>query len=389
MSTMLEEPPAEEVSSAAGSIADEVNSLGADKIVGEVRKNCFLLYVTVRAWRGQFLVRNAEVKVDGRTVDPKMTTGSRWKLIPEKWHKAIQPFESRARAAVTRVGVPFKDGVYVVPKTRAKALVEEIKSIRLQLKSKVEEFEVEWPAIVRVLQDKITADLGPDQWLAVAKVLPDARKLSKLYDIEVGLWPTGGGGLPVECLAELDALSDRISHLSMLSDRCHEQMTGDDANLLDDVVSHIRRMRETVDRSSGKLIEENAEAWMGEAREATNRMVAQAVRAMIEEPVREFTEAVDSLAATAERRTARNESLEVVRRAFQKLQGFQFLMPEEIIDRLKRVELSVGTVDARDMNGGSVAGASVARELRAIRDDLNAESAVDDAFGRFARSIEL
>lgn len=375
-------------------VEESVEQVGADVILGEIKRNCFIIYVTIRAWRGQFLMRNSQTLVDGKPVDEKLVTKGSWKVMPEKWHKALQPYESRCRSAVYRLGVPFKDGVYIVPKARAKALVDQIKAIRVQYKEKVAEFQAEWPSVVRDLERKIVAEMGDDQWIAISKALPDARKLPELFDIEIGLWPVGNsGGMPVECFDDLQSAANQLEAV----DRLVQRMLGgtgpagvhEDGELLGAFVSDVRKVWERTMRSAGKIIEENADEWMGEAQATTNRMVAAAVEAMVSDPIREFAEQVDNLAKLTATKTVRAGTLEAVKRAYDKLQGFSFMLPSAMLERLRHIELRIGAADPQAMNGGTIAGQNLNAALRAIRDDLTSDLSHANVVEEFTRHLDI
>lgn len=376
-----------EASAVTRKVEEVVDEVGADVILAEIRRNCFILYVTVRSWRGHYLMRNSQTLVDGKPVDKKLATASQWKVMPEKWHKALQPFESQCRSAVYRVGVAFKDGVYIVPKGRAKALVDEIKRIRTAYMAKVAEFQEEWPRLVEELETKITSELGDLHWMAVSKLLPDARNFHKLFDIEIGLWPVSSGGLPVECFDSLEQAAVQLDAIDRLAD----EMAGEDANLLSSFVTHVRETWEKAKRGTGKVIEENAETWLSEAQSVTNRMIASAVKSMIHEPIQEFAEQIDNLIKVADAGTARNQTLDLVRRAYGKLRGFSFLLPDDLLQRLRQIDLRLGAVDAQavNVNSRSVAGANLAASLRAIREELTSDVNQLNAFGQFTRHLDI
>ncbi len=372
-------------------IEDTVSEVGADVVLAEINRNCFIIYVTVRAWAGRYMMQNAEVQVDGHTVDEDLRTNGSWKLIPTAWHKAIQPFEGKARKAIRQAGVSFKDGVYIVPKTKAKALVDALKAIRVNYMAKVAEFQAEWPDIVEQKEREIVQKLGHAQWMAISKLLPDARQLGKLYDIEIGLWPVGGGesGLPVECFDDLQRAAHQLDAVDRLVAAMQVGMGGEDAELLASFARDVRGVWDKARRGAGKMIEENAEEWMAEAQATTNRMVAAAVEAMISDPVREFTEQVDKLAALSESRTVRAGTLEALRRAYAKLQGFSFMMPATLLDRLKQVELRIGGASPQSMNASSIAGQQLNAALRDIRVELDSDVNQLNAFGQFTRHLDI
>lgn len=385
MATLTEaEAPAE--AGPAAQTEEGVARLGAEATLAEIKRNCVIMYVTVKAWRGQYLMRNADLVIGGRKVDEKLATRGQWKVIPDKWHKALQPFESRCRAAVYRAGVAFKDGVYVVPKSRAQALVAEIRRVRDQYRAKAAEFAAEWPALVEQLGAKLVAELGDDQWLAVSRLLPSAAALPRLFDIEVGLWPVGGDGAgeaAADVYEDLAAAAAQLEAVDALAAGLR------DPGPLARFAAAVRAAWGKASRGARRLSADDAADWLAEAQAATNRMVASAVEAMVAEPVKEFAEQVDNLARLSQARTVRAGTLDAVRRAYDKLVGFQFMLPADLTDRLRQVAVRLGAADPQSMNGRTVAGEGLNSALRAIREDLAAEVATLDAFGQLTRHLDV
>lgn len=371
-----------------------VEQVGVDRVLGEVRRNCFIIYVTVRAWRGRYLLRGGSVTVDGTVVDSDLVTNGQWKVVPPEWHRQLQPFESQARAAVYKVGTPFKDGVYIVPKSRAADMVARLKQVRAGLKAKVEQFAAEWPALVEKLQTKVTDSLGAEQWLALSSHLPSAAKLSSLYDIEIGLWPVGGAGgegLSVEAFEDLqraanmlDAVDGLVTDMNSRDDR-----SDDDRGLLREFAAAVRRTWNRAQGAPARLTEDQAEAWVADAQQVTNRMVAQAVQTMVDEPVREFVEQVNNLTNLAAGRTVRTATLDAIRRAYDKLRGFSFMLPEELVARLTEVDLQLGMATPQSVNGQSVAAGQLTAALRTIGDELASDAGRVASFKQMTRHLDL
>ncbi len=395
--TMTPPPSTDDTDAVSGQIEEQVDKLGADVVLGEIKRSCYLIYVTIRAWAGQYVIQGANVEVDGRGLDETITTAPRWKLMPDSWHKRVRPFEGKIRKAIRAVAVPFKDGVYLVPKKRARDLINDIRRIRAEYKAEVERLVEEWPNEVRRLEDRIIADAGPEQWMAVSKMIPDASRLGSLYDVEIGLWPGGHDGLPVECVDHIDTIGTCLDEIDGLvarltGPRSGHTLTAPQAEALARVAVAGRLLVDTVNRSSGRILEEHVEDWVGEAQSTTNRLVSRAVENMINEPIREFENAVGKLAEMQGRGTCRLATLDVVRRAYNKLKGFEFLMPEELMQRLKDVDVRIGSMDPQAVNGGSVAAQQLSESLRAITDELVSDATKIKAFSRieqFDRSIDI
>lgn len=384
MPALVEEPATDEVSSSLEGIDSSV-------MLQEIRRNCFLLSVVVRRWDGQYMVKGSTVSLERGQLSAELTTSPRWKLVPEAWHKQIQPFASRVRSAVYRVGVSFKDGVYIVPKSKARQLVDEIEEARRAYLDVVRNFLREWPDIKERLRQRITREASEEQWLQLLSRLPDDEKMLGLFDIEVSLWPVGSsGGMSAALLDALDAMKDALRQnnpgLATMSRLAPEHAVA--MNLL---TTSVSRVLEASEADVSKFAGDNMEAWMEEASQTTNRLVAKAVESMLTEPVEEFARAVNNLQEIQDREGGRcmSGSLEMIRRAHAKLAGFQFMVPDQLIRKLKDVEVRLGSVTPRDVNVGATAARQLTESLQSIRQELEDTDALRQGLGKFTRCLRL
>jgi Protein of unknown function (DUF3150) len=364
---------------------------GADSqaVLQEIKRNCFLLSVTVHRWDGKYLVRGSTVHLANTELDDKLTTAPRWKLMPETWHKRIQPFVSQVRAVVYRVGVPFKDGVYIVPKQRARELMATVRDIRERYRSVAAEFVSAWPDIVTQLERKICREVGEEQWFSLSQKIPIETELLKLFDIEVGLWPIGGagGGIPGEMLDSLDCLKDQLSEAR---EAVVSLPAGQDRSTL---LAYLTKVLETIrlsEKATKKVLEENLEEWMTEAAETTSRMVSKAVETMLTDPIQEFAAAVQNLVDLQGREgRCRAGTLEAIRRAHAKLLGFQFMVPGDLIEKLRQVEMKLGQIEASDVNSKSLAARNLTEALKAISTSLQSSDTRNRGTEMFTRNIDI
>lgn len=313
--------------------ADVLENYGADRLLDAVKRNCLIIYVTVHSWDGNYQIRNADVVVSGAAIPQELRSKSSWKLKPVEWHDRLVKYVSQVRAAVYRRAVNFKEGIYIVPRTvrreggvlehRARDLVRELKQLDQQYRSTAEDCARDWDRFLTDLrrplgqQGALIKGLG-DFYAHLQAKIPSRQKFVDLHSVEVGIWPVGGG----------------------------------------------------------ERIEDRAEEWLEEAQAATDRMVRERVAAMVREPLAEFAEAVANLHGLVQggRRLAPT-SIDVVRRAWEKLQGFSFMLPNDMCRRLQEVDtalagMTVGEVN-RDLLVGQQlqtlmqrAGEEAAQELR-------------------------
>jgi hypothetical protein len=287
---------------------------------------------------------------------------------------------SRVRNSVYNVGVALKEGIYIVPRTRGQELIETVRQLREEYRSTAQEFAREWPAVLSSMEAKIIEEHGHDTWLKVTKLLPSEEEIPSLFDVEVGVWPiSGGGGAPIVSTSLMSSIQEKV----------HALENGDPPEEVSELLEEVRELCSAVRGCPGKLSETGAEEWLGEAQRATERMVAQAVDAMVSEPVQEFAAAVSNLEALQARGTCRGSTLESVRRAYEKLQGFRFMLPSDLTDRLREAENRLNMTEARDVNAGSAIAATLTRQLRSVTDDLNNEVSANNRRGSFFRNLEI
>lgn len=365
----------------------ELQNTDSGHLLGEIQKNCFLLYVTVRRWDGKYLIRNANIQIDGVEVDAKMASAARWKLIPDEWHKKIQPFIGQVRTAIYKVAVPFRDGVYIVPKDRAKGLVESIQAIRDLYRRQAQRFADQWPDILDDLRDKIQRKYGDAEWNLIQNRLPKENKLLSLFDIEIGLWPIGKSG--ASAIASGEDISYLASHVDDFQEAIRVLKRESLSQELEDFIEVVRRL---VKRSRRKIKEEmveNVDAWFEEASATSNKMVAEAVAAMVQEPIQAFQEALANLERVQEDGHCKTGTIDIVRRAYSKLHGFRFLLPSEMADRLEAVELKLGGITPADLNNMNHAGAGLVQSLRDISEELVSDEITLRSFGQFQRTLDI
>jgi hypothetical protein len=312
--------------------------------------------------------------------------------MPEEWHKKIQPFVSRARTIVSRSSVPLKDGVHIVPHKRARDMMSAINNVRQEYRETIAELASHWPEIVDALRVRVVREAGQTSWDDLSPMIPDEDKLVSLFDIETSFWPVGGAGstgVPLEVLNEIDRLRDKMPSLrdSVLLLRDSRDPT---ATTVRSVAESVEALILAANQAMRKITQENLDSWIEEAQEVTNRLVAQAVESMVDEPVKEFAEAVKNLEQLQEREgRCRTGTIEMIQRAYSKLMDFQFMIPRELIVKLKQVEAGLGGLTPRDVNTQSSTAARLSGALRSVSEELKSGKTRSEGLQQFARAINV
>jgi hypothetical protein len=197
--------------------------------------------------------------------------------------------------------------------------------------------------------------------------------------------------MPVEAFEDLHRAANMLDAVDRLTADLRERPEDleEQAALLAEFAGAVRRAWNRAQGGPARLTEDQAEAWVADAQRVTNEMVAQAVRTMVDEPVREFVAQVDNMARLATTRTVRAATLDAIRRAYEKLKGFSFMLPAELVGRLTEVEVRLGMATPQALNGGSVAAEQLTSTLRGIGEELADDASRADSFKQMTRYLDV
>jgi lipopolysaccharide biosynthesis regulator YciM len=153
-------------------------------------------------------------------------------------------------------------------------------------------------------------------------------------------------------------------------------------------------VREVVDRAAynvGSVLDsDRSAAWVNEAQQATSAAVAEAVRAMVQEPMTEFANAMANVEGILSRGGAlRASTMDNLKRAYQKLQGFSFMAPDDLQRRLTAVGSVIESLDFKEVNSSESASRALANHFAEVREQVTSEETHVAVYGRFRRSISL
>ena len=141
----------------------------------------------------------------------------------------------------------------------------------------------------------------------------------------------------------------------------------------------------------GTVLSESAsETWLVEAQEQTSQAVADAIKTMIQEPLKEFAEALANIEGILARGSSlKSSTLTNLRASFEKLQGFSFMAPTDLKQRLRNAASIIGAVDMKDINGSETSSRELVGHFKSIREDLTSEETHTAVFGQFMRGLDL
>ncbi len=331
-----------------------------------LEKHCHILSVTVRRWRGHFQAKDAVVTVAGDEVDKALLSKPQWRLF-EKWNKELGPYESQIRKTVYERSVTFRDGVYIVPKTKAQELVLEVNALRDQYMAKVGEMVEKWDDFVLELSRGFSAEV----WKVLSAKIPSKAKLPELYGVDISLWSSGDNEAALACLEELPKARAALAGLDRL--RLDRKVDSRDRDAVNRLLSAVDAMVRAADSESGKLVSEGVGDWLSEVKATTSRVLEGAVNSMLEVPVQEFAEALANMEEVASNGRCRAATIDAVRRSYEKLKSFSFMVPAEILAKMERVGSRLESVNASLVNQNQTSASRLVDSLREIRGDLARE----------------
>jgi hypothetical protein len=111
---------------------------------------------------------------------------------------------------------------------------------------------------------------------------------------------------------------------------------------------------------------------------------------MVREPRQELAEAVGNLADLIGRGgVVRGGTLDRIKRAFEKLRGFEFIADAALIAQMRQVEGKFGGLSPQDINSNEQVAKGLAGILRSLQDQCASEAAALASFNKFTRGIDL
>lgn len=118
--------------------------------------------------------------------------------------------------------------------------------------------------------------------------------------------------------------------------------------------------------------------------EACQRRIDEAVEEILEGPRAELTDALTDLETLISRSgQVTDRSFGAARRAIDKMKMFDFSLTPELMERVKRAERLVNNATPKSLNGDVRISGAFQKELSAVREALNQDAAVEDAYRQF------
>lgn len=350
---------------------NQLEEVSAGRVLKAIARHCVAMRVSVHGM-GKERQIDARVSLDGEEVSGEICN-ARARMIPKAISSKLDAIAGRARRLPLTRGVSFPGGSYLVPigtdvsNGPASQVFQLIKDIRVEYREAALELKPLWEAHVEKLKsEKVYAQLE--------KYLVDGDSFVNKHSIDLQLMPLGGAPADMH-----ERICAKLAALGIPADRA-EAVSLEICDMVDSAAV------------AGVGTEDHTVTWLKEVQEMTSKAAAAAVANMIAEPVSEFVESIAGLERSlASNRGVRNDSLDRARRAFDKLQSFDFIMPADVRRRAANLGTRLRTVQANEVNGWQAAdvAASLAEAIRSVREELTSSEAQSMFMSEFQRTIDL
>lgn len=327
-----------------------------ESLLDAVTKHVFLVMLRISWPKMSYQIDNAVVEVakEGNThlVDKNLHSAPQWRLMPEKWRKRLVSLESKARATLRNASVHFATrGVSVLPVTRAEEVFNQLREHRDQMNRYRDEFTEQYSLVLDDLKDK----LDPTLYNAVLHKLPSEKAISDKFGVIWAIIPVGGSKFfrPEQIHKLRNALRD-AEDAGVVS-------AVDARKMLEKFEKDQETPSQYTDAVTGHIIKE--------ARQQMESLTREAVERMIEEPKQVLADAVSNLLKSLNKpdRMIRSGTLDRVRRAFELVEGFEFLATGELLDSIRECRGRLEEVSPTSLNRDRDIGSQLAQSLRAVQ----------------------
>ncbi len=362
----------------------ELARTDSDVLLKSIARNCVAVKVSGSAISTERTINNASVTVGGQDVPDELLAGAKFKIVPSKISNPLSRIMAAARLAPASYGTPFVGGAYLVPLSRqkdgrstAQIVFDRINELKAAYASKAASLKEEWENHVENVRTNF-----PETYERVKNWFVDGDTFVSRHRISTMLFPLGAG-LPVDFDNRLDVGFRNLINSPTLSES--------DREVIARVKPHIQELIERSAYNVGSVLEgSGSDTWVVEAQQATSAAIAEAVKTMVQEPITEFASALANVEGILSRGgVIKTATLENLRKAYDKLNGFSFMAPTELRDRLSAVGSIIEAVDMRDVNKNESASRSLAQHFAEVREAVTSEETHSAVYGRFRRGLSL
>ena len=335
-----------------------------------------------------------------KSIPEEFRTKPNWQLIPEAWKKRLTSFESATRKILTEPSINFSaKGSVLLPISKVPDVFRQLRAARAELcgdpldpdgprVGMVDEFISEWNGnLARIRQAMIEhagQTAGEQLYAKAVAKLPSAEQLRDKFNVVWCIIPldSGGGG---EAGVTLEWLQRTRQDLASIRDDLPTH--ADEHHSLDDVIGRIESMeRSAAGENTHRLSAVDADELVREARGQMRDYIAQAVEDMAVEPRQRIAESVENLltAIADPDRAVRNGTIGQVERAFELLEGFNFLADDDLLSRMRDCRERLQGVTPRQLNSNTEIGANLGGYLRPVAEAARNAASASQAARNFS-----
>lgn len=362
-------------------VKEKLKAAGASRIFSFLSRHTVAVRVTASAAPNQRMIREATVQVGGVTVDKADVKSPCLILVPQEVTKKLNQIAGYARRLPQRYGVPFIELAYLVPIADGgdeSPIAKLFEEVTVKCQEYTDAAEQLWPDYqkrceeLRKRPDLLEFDrylLDKDDWMAH-------------HVLRCSTFPLAG-------------LSPDFSKQVADAIRTHYPATGGNARAIHDAADELGSLADTVAAGSSNMsfmgnLQETGK-WAKMANDAAAKMASEAATEMVKAPINEMIESLQSFETILSKGgTVRKDSLLRVREAYDKLRGFDFVLPESYRTRLNVLGHRLEQASVTTLSGAANANAAMAfsQYLQGIRNDLLKGEESNVALGAVACMIE-
>lgn len=343
----------------------------SDRVMQRLANNCLALKVTVTGAMQECKIDGVQVTVEGKEIEPSTLGRTTGVALPKEVKQILSRVASQVRQVPGRLGTKFPGGAYLIPiraagdRRPAEQVLSEIGRLREEYKQAARECRPAWEAHM----EKLKTENEP-VWKRVHKVMPDGEHFIQAHQINTMMYPLGKG-LPTTFWGQAQNLLTQFG-----------------VPQPDALIDELKKLVHEPDRLGDAVDTAN---WVRDTREASDRLMREAVSSMIGEPLRELAETIANIEGQMLRSThIRQGTIDRIRAAWDKLTAFQFMLPPELMARMEVTGRRLAHLTAADVNANVRAGTGeLVNFFREVRLDLSSPETVGSVVGRAVRSIDL
>ncbi len=347
---------------------NNVGLLDGESLLSEISRHVYLVVLNVNWAKLSYQISDAVVEVgtgdDKKEVDKKYRNNPHWALMPDSLRTQFVHLEGKARRALSQPAIGFATkGMAMLPVARASDVFQQLRDFRAELEQLRDAFCAGYDNLLENLQE----ELGDALYNRAAKKLPKSGELREKFKMVWAIIPIGGSSNSVNvtlaaaehALATLRACSDFVADTLIVEEGGGGSgVPTPSDNARESAIATLRDLVQQIRTPMSRIDDETATDLVREAREQMNQFTHQMIEDMAQEPREEIRKACENmLSSIRQGRTVKQGTIQQCRRAFELMQGFDFLSDAELTNRMRLCDDELRAVTPTDVNQNAEVGA--------------------------------